>query len=126
MFLTKSADPTTPLVDRASQAADQAIQSTQNAASHTVDRMAGAMQNLRNETLPVLNHAVEGASALAHRGVDSVRETSHQLRLKAEHASESTASYIRHEPMKSVLIAAATGAALMALVSLVTRNRDSH
>lgn len=124
MFLTKSTDAATPLIDRASQAADQAIKSTQDAASHTVDRMAGAMQDLRNETLPVLNHAVEGASAFAHRSVDSVRDASHQLRLKAEHASENTASYIRHEPIKSVLIAAATGATLMALVSLLTRHSD--
>jgi ElaB/YqjD/DUF883 family membrane-anchored ribosome-binding protein len=71
-----------------------------------------------------LNHAVEGVSAYAHRGVDTVRDASHQLRVKAEHASESTASYIRHDPLKSVLIAAATGAALMALVSLLTRNSD--
>ena len=124
MLLTKSTDTTTPMIDRASQAADQAIKSTQNAASQTVDRVAGAMQGLRNDALPVLNHAVEGASAFAHRGVDSVREASHQLRLKAERASESTAGYIRHDPIKSVLIAAATGAALMALVSLVTRNSD--
>ena len=124
MFLTKTTENSTPLVDRASHAADQAIKSTQHAAAQTVDKVAGAMQNLRNETLPVLNHAVDGMSAFAHRGVDSVRDASHQLRVKAQHASENTASYIRHEPMKSVLIAAATGAVLMALVSVLTRNHD--
>lgn len=124
MFLTKTSDTTTPIVERASQAADQAIKSTQHVAAQTVDKISGAMQDLRHETLPVLNHAVDGMSAFAHRGVDSVRDASHQLRVKAEHASESTASYIRHDPMKSVLIAAATGAALMVLVSLFTRNRD--
>ena len=124
MFLTKTTENTMPLVDRASQATDQAIKSTQNVATQTVDKLAGAMQDLRHEALPVLNHAVDGMSALAHRSVDSVRDASHQLRIKAERASENTASYIRHDPMKSVLIAAATGAALMALVSLLTRNRD--
>lgn len=52
-----------------------------------------------------------------------MRQTSQQLRDKAMHASDTTASYIRNDPIKSVLIAAATGAALMALVSLVTRSR---
>lgn len=124
MFLTKTTETSTPLVDRASHAADQAIKSTQNVATQTVDKLAGAMQDLRHDTLPVLNHAVEGVSAFAHRSVDSVRDASHQLRVKAEQASESTASYIRHDPLKSVLIAAATGAALMALVSLLTRNNN--
>lgn len=124
MFLSKTTETPTPLVDRASQAVDQATKSTQNVATQTVDKLAGAMQELRHDTLPVLTHAVEGVSAFAHRSVDSVRDASHQLRVKAEHASESTASYIRHAPLKSVLIAAATGAALMALVSLLTRNSD--
>jgi ElaB/YqjD/DUF883 family membrane-anchored ribosome-binding protein len=124
MFLTKSTEHTTPIVDRASQAADQAIKSTQHVAEQTVDKIASAVQELRHETLPVLNHAADSVSAFAHRSVDSVRDASHQLRVKAERASESTASYIRHDPVKSVLIAAATGAALMALLSLLTRNRD--
>jgi ElaB/YqjD/DUF883 family membrane-anchored ribosome-binding protein len=32
--------------------------------------------------------------------------------------------YVRAEPVKAVLIAAATGAALMALVGLMSRSRD--
>ena len=124
MFLTKTTETSIPLVDRASQAAEQAIKSTQHAATQSVDKLANAMQDLRDETLPVLNHAMEGVSAFAHRGVDNIHNASHQLRLKAEHASESTASYIRHEPLKSVLIAAAAGAALMALAGILTRNRD--
>jgi ElaB/YqjD/DUF883 family membrane-anchored ribosome-binding protein len=126
MFLTKTPDTTSQLASRASQAADQAIQSTQQAAAQSVEKLAGAMQDLRDDALPVLNHAVDGVSAFAHRSVDSVRDASHQLRAKAERASENTASYIRHDPLKSVLIAAATGATLMALVSLLTRNRDRH
>jgi hypothetical protein len=35
-------------------------------------------------------------------------------------------AYIKHDPVKSVLIAAATGAALMALISLVSDTRKRH
>jgi len=59
---------------------------------------------------------VEQASQTVDHAIDNVRETSHQLRLKAKHASDTTVNYIRHEPVKSVLIAAAVGAALVALV----------
>lgn len=41
---------------------------------------------------------------------------------KTQHAADSTTHYIREEPIKSVLIAAATGAVLMALVGLVSRS----
>lgn len=114
------------LIDQASQSADHAIRATQQAATQAVDSAGNALQDLRKQTTPVLERASEQVSALAHRGLDSVRETSHQLRLKAEHASDSTVGYIRQEPVKAVLIAAATGAALMALVSLVARSRDHH
>jgi ElaB/YqjD/DUF883 family membrane-anchored ribosome-binding protein len=61
---------------------------------------------------------------MARHGVESVREGTHHLRVQAEHASESTVNYIKREPVKSVLMAAATGAALMALISLISRSRD--
>ena len=52
------------------------------------------------------SHLIEKVSAMAHRGMDSVRDTSHLLRVKAEHASDSTVNYVKDEPIKSVLIAA--------------------
>jgi len=70
------------------------------------------------------SHLIEQASAMANRGMDSVRDTSHLLRVKAEHASDTTVNYIREEPVKSVLIAAAAGATLLALVNLVARSSD--
>ncbi len=65
--------------------------------------------------------AADQVSALAQRGVDQVRDTSRDLRLKAEHASDIAVNYIKDEPVKSILFAAATGAALMALISLISR-----
>jgi len=59
---------------------------------------------------------VEQASQTVDHAIDNLRETAHQLRLKADHASDTTVNYIRHKPVRSVLIAAATGAVLMALV----------
>ncbi|MCW2311658.1 hypothetical protein [Rhodoferax antarcticus] len=119
-----STDKSADLINQASQSADHAIRATQQAANGVVDSAANSLQDLRQQAAPAMERASERVSSMAHRGLDSVRETSHQLRVKAEHASDSTVSYIREEPMKSVLIAAATGAALMALVSLVARSRD--
>ncbi|MDZ7589883.1 MAG: hypothetical protein U5L05_04160 [Rubrivivax sp.] len=71
----------------------------------------------------LLDRTSEQASTLAHRGLDAVREGSHQLRASAQHASDSTVSYIRHEPVKSVLFAAAAGAVLMGLLMFAGRTR---
>lgn len=70
------------------------------------------------------DHAATQAMDAAKRGVAAVRNGSQHMLDQAHHASDSTVSYIRHEPVKSMLIAAATGAALMALVGLMTRPRD--
>jgi ElaB/YqjD/DUF883 family membrane-anchored ribosome-binding protein len=123
MSMTPTTEKSGNLVDQASQSADQAIRAGQQAANQAVDSAGNALQDLRKQATPVLERASEQVSAMAHRGLDSVRETTHQLRLKAEHASDSTVGYIRQEPVKAVLIAAATGAALMALISLVARSR---
>lgn len=123
MALT-STDKTANLIDQASQSADQAIRATQQAANNAVDSAGNALQDLRQQTTPILERASEQVSAMAQRGLETVRETTHQLRVKAEHASDTTVGYIRQEPVKAVLIAAATGAALMALISLVARSRD--
>jgi ElaB/YqjD/DUF883 family membrane-anchored ribosome-binding protein len=69
-----------------------------------------------------LDKLAEQASALAQRGVDAVRDRSLQARDQALRASDSTLNYIKDEPVKAVLIAAATGAALMALIGLLRKS----
>lgn len=112
MFNKKIQEPAS-LADQAAESATHAIQSTQRVANEALDSLAGSVQDLRHQ-----------ASALAHRGADSVRDTSQQLRDKALRASDNTLNYIKDEPIKSVLIAAATGAALMALISMMASSRD--
>jgi ElaB/YqjD/DUF883 family membrane-anchored ribosome-binding protein len=111
------------LADQAADSADHAIKSTQRVANATLDRMAGTVQDLRHQAAPLLNRVSAQASELAQRGVDAVRDTSQQLRDKAVRASDGTVNYIRDEPVKAMLIAAATGAALMALIGLMSRKR---
>ncbi len=118
-----SSEQSNGLADQAAASADHAIRSTQQVANDALDNLAGSVQDLRKQVAPILNRATEQASALAQRGVDTVRETSQQLRDKALRASDNTVNYIRDEPVKSMLIAAATGAALMALVSLMGHSR---
>lgn len=81
------------------------------------------LHSLTDQAGPLLNSASEQASEIAQRVVDAVRDSSQQLQEQASRASDRTAKYVRNEPAKALLIAAATGAALMALASLMFRSR---
>jgi len=108
------------LADEVANAAGNAIKSTQRATNNALDSLAGGVQTLRQEAAPAINRV----GALAQQGVDSVRDTAQQVREGARHATDSTVSYIKEEPIKAMLIAAATGAGLMALLSLMTRSSN--
>jgi len=74
--------------------------------------------------VPMMTNAIEQADEALQSGVNSVRHQAAQIRNQADHANQVALGYIRQEPVKSILIAAATGAALMAVLSLL--NRSSH
>jgi ElaB/YqjD/DUF883 family membrane-anchored ribosome-binding protein len=111
------------VADQAAQGADSAIRSTQRYANDALNTLSDKVQEVRDQAAPVLNRVAEKAETLARRGVDYAKESSQQLRERAQRVSDSTVGYIKDEPVKSILIAAATGAALMALISLMTRSR---
>jgi ElaB/YqjD/DUF883 family membrane-anchored ribosome-binding protein len=111
------------LADALAGSADRAIHTTQRVANEALDSLGNRVEDLRRQAGPMLDRASDTAGNLGHRGVDAVRETAQSIRARAQHASDSTLDYIRTEPLKAVLIAAATGAVLMALVSLMRNSR---
>jgi ElaB/YqjD/DUF883 family membrane-anchored ribosome-binding protein len=113
------------LADQAADSATSAIRSTQNVANATLDRLNDKVETARSQAVPLINRLSSQAEAAARRSADAVRETSAQLRDRALMASDTTVGYIKDEPVKAMLIAAATGAALMALISLMNRSRNN-
>jgi ElaB/YqjD/DUF883 family membrane-anchored ribosome-binding protein len=101
---TNSANPPTLEVD-------DAMQATRPVVDRALDKLSSTAQELREQT-----------SVLAKQGVDAVRERSQQVREQALRASDGTLNYIRDEPVKAVLIAAAAGAALMVLMGLLRKS----
>jgi hypothetical protein len=91
--------------------ADKVIESAETAYANT--------QHAASEALNGISHAVDQGWVRAH-------DAGVHLRDAARHGSQGASSAIRHDPVKSVLIAAATGAALMALVSLLTRSYNRN
>ncbi len=69
-------------------------------------------------------HLQAQTSQLAQRGIDAVQDAALQLRDKAQMTTDTTVHYIQREPIKSVLIAAAVGASLMALATAIGSARS--
>ena len=72
------------------------------------------------------DQVAKSSQQLAHNVSQGMRDSAHQLRVKAGYAGDDAVHFIRHEPVKAMLIAAATGTALMVLVSLLSRTRNHH
>jgi len=120
-----STQGTDTVADQAAQGADNAIKATQRTAHEAIDQLSDKASELRDRAAPIINRVATQAEQLARRSADAVRDTSQQLRDRAARVSDSTLGYVKDEPVKSILMAAAAGAALMALFSLLARrDRD--
>lgn len=113
------------LSNDAATVARSVVQSTERAAHQGIDRVADSLDSARTHTSDALKQFAHDTESLAHRGMDAVRDSAGQLRDKSVHAKDATANYIQHEPVKSVLMAAAVGAALMGLVALLSKHSGS-
>lgn len=92
---------------------------------HRVADDAGrALESARDRVLPGARRLASEAEGLAHRGYDTLREGSLQLRDRAAYAGERSMRYVRDEPVKSVVIAAVAAGALMALAHWLSRRSD--
>ncbi len=92
--------------DEAASAAGQALDSTREFAAQALDRAADKLRDLR--------HGMSDTTATAQRQVGRYAEV--------------TRHYVADQPVRSALIAAAVGAALMAAILLARRQRkqSSH
>jgi len=113
---------TRDFVDDASGNAEAAIKSGKRFANDALDQLSDKMNDVRAN--PTIRRMADQAETMARRGADVLRDSTAQLRDKAARVSGDTVGYIKDEPVKAILIAAAAGAALMALINLVGRASD--
>jgi ElaB/YqjD/DUF883 family membrane-anchored ribosome-binding protein len=110
--------------EQVGQRADQALQTARRAADGAIDALQHKVDDL-NESIPgALGRAAARVDEITRRGIERARDTSSHLREEVTRAGDRTVAYIKDEPVKSVLIAAATGAAVAALVTLLAQSRS--
>jgi len=111
------------VAEQAAVKASGVIQSTKRAANGALDSLQHGVDDLRQGVPAALGSAAAQVEDIARRGIERARQASTQVRDKVNDASERTVTYIREEPVKSVLIAAAAGATMAALIGWLARSR---
>lgn len=118
--------PSTATTKDLNAAAAEASETARRATSEALGQVESAAHSLREKVEPTVARLASQAETLARRGYDAVLDGAHNARERAAQVNDRAVSYVKDEPVKAVLIAAATGAALMALVSLVRSARRSR
>jgi len=87
----------------------------QNVLDATTARLEPLMHDAGRAAQDTLSDLRRGSRDLARAGADAVRD-------RALRARYSTEGFVHHRPLSSLLIAAATGAALLALAAVLVRS----
>lgn len=121
---------TRDMIDQGEQIAHQVIART---ASQADEMIAGARQvaddadtgvdHLRQGVQGSLTRVAERAEDMARTGIEKARMAGSAVASKASEVSTQTTRYVRREPAKALLMAAAAGAAATLVVSWATRRR---
>jgi ElaB/YqjD/DUF883 family membrane-anchored ribosome-binding protein len=104
---------------RAAGRADAAIDHARRTVNDHLDTLQAGVQVAPSK----LTRAATQVEALTRRSLDRARDTSQQLRMQARLAGDRSVDYIRNDPVRSVLIAAAVGAVAAMLASWAARSR---
>jgi len=107
-----------------STTSDDLAKQGQDFADKAADKVNGDIRNARQTATKLGMAAADQAQTLLGRGLDSARATAQQVRDSATQASESLVTYTKENPVKAILIAAASGALLVTLIKALSRSRD--
>lgn len=111
------------LAETAAAKADSAIDSTRRMANGALDALTDKVDEARKAAPSVLSRAAAQVDEITRRSLQRAQEARDTVKDKVITAGDASRGYIRDEPVKSVLIAAATGAVVAALVGYLCRDR---
>lgn len=119
-----AADKLDHFANQATAKADEALGATRRAANSALDKLQDGVNELRADAPGALGRVAAQVDELTRRGIERARLASVDVRHRAERTGDRTVGYIKEQPVKSMLMAAATGAAVAALIGLLARSRS--
>jgi len=123
--VNKASSTAQHLADNALQGARNTIEATRDAANASMDRAEENVKQWRSEASPAISDLADKAQALAERSINYCAQTGVRLRQQVDGCTEATTRYVTQQPGKSVLMAAAAGAALGVAAMALSRRRGN-
>ena len=112
------------LADKAADKVQGGIRDAQHAAKDAGATLSSKVEELRSDTGSTLTKAVERAQSIGRQGVDAVSDAAQQARVVASDATDLIISYTKENPIKALMLAAASGALLLSLIKVLKPSRD--
>ncbi len=106
------------------QAAAQAGERTRSYAHEALDQAEEKIREMRHSVDPMVDKMSLKAQKLARQSLDMAAEARQKAQDSLSRYADVTTRYVSEQPMRSVLIAAAVGAAVALLVSASRNRRD--
>ena len=111
--------------DDVMNSATKALESTREHANLALDKAESRVRELRGSVDPMVEMLASKAQKMARQSLDLASEAKERAEKSFKHAADATTRYVSEQPMRSVLIAAAVGAAVALLVS-TSRQRNNN
>lgn len=119
----KAVDATKELVDNAAEAAKEGVKATRKIASEAVDKAQEGLESAQQQINPVIDDLAARAQELANRSINFCADSSERARRQIQCAAEATNRYVVEQPAKSLMLAAAAGAAIATALLWGSRSR---
>ncbi len=111
------------LGDEVMQSAEQAVDATRDLASEAANKASDKVHELRREVEPSLEQWTARLQTAAQRGLEAAIQSTDKARESMQRGVNVAGQYVADQPVKSVLIAAAAGAVITALIISASRRR---
>lgn len=113
--------------DKAADQVQGSIRDAQHTANSAGEKLSNRLDKARSQAASSIKKVADQARAVVRQGMQGmkvVNDATRQVRDTAVHASDSVTAFTRENPMKTIFMAAASGALLLALFNALTRSRD--
>lgn len=109
------------LSDGVLQSAEEAVETTRDFTDHALDKAEQGVRKIRRNMEPGIDELAGKAQDFARRGKLLANDAGTKAQQTFLQCADATSKYVAEQPVKSVLIAAAAGAVLAALLSSRSR-----
>lgn len=105
------------------QTSDSLLQSAEKAVSSTAEQ---ASDTIHNRIDPMVDLMAVTAQKLAKQSMDMAADAKEYAQHAINRASKASTQYVSEQPVRSVLMAAAVGAAVAVLITSMRSSNNSH